>query len=103
MTGRFRIQAGRLLFQVRLTPKGGRDAIEGWASTADGKAHLKARVRATPQDGAANLALVALLAKELGVARAALTLEAGAKARLKSLSVVGDTAALSERLNGWGP
>ncbi len=98
-----RIRDGRLLFQVRLTPKGGRDAIDGWASTADGHVHLKARVRAAPEDGAANRALLALLAKELGVARSALTLEAGAKARLKSVSVVGDTAALSERLNGWGP
>ena len=33
---------------VRLTPRGGRDAIDGWASGPDGRAYLKARVSAPP-------------------------------------------------------
>jgi len=91
-----------LVFHVRLTPKGGRDAVEGWATAADGTAHLKARVRAVPEDGKANAALVALLAKELGLAKSALTIVSGEKARLKTVSVAGDTSALATRLKMYG-
>lgn len=87
-------------FRVRLTPKGGRDAVEGWALASDGSAHLKARVRAAPEKGEANAALLTLLADALGIARSALTLESGGKARLKTVRAAGDTAALIARLNG---
>jgi uncharacterized protein YggU (UPF0235/DUF167 family) len=39
---------------VRLTPRGGRDAVEGWATGADGRSFLKARVAAPPVEGEAN-------------------------------------------------
>jgi uncharacterized protein (TIGR00251 family) len=87
------------LFRVRLTPKGGRDAVEGWERAADGREHLKARVRAAPEDGKANAALLALLAETLGVPRSALSLAGGEKARLKTVRVAGDTALLTGRLN----
>jgi len=45
-------------FRVRLTPKGGRDAIEGWWTDGAGRAALKARVAAPPEDGKANTALM---------------------------------------------
>ena len=89
-------------FHVRLTPKGGRDAVEGWASAADGKSHLKARVRAAPEDGKANAALIALLAKELGVTKSALAITSGEKARLKTIAVTGDTSVLAARLEMFG-
>jgi len=97
LSPRVRVASGGVRFQVRLTPKGGRDAVEGWVGD-----HLKVRVRAVPEDGKANAALLALLAEELGVAKSAVALEAGAKARLKSVGVVGDTAALLRQLNAWG-
>ena len=40
--------ADGIFVDVRLTPRGGRDAIEGIESRADGRAVLKARVRAAP-------------------------------------------------------
>ena len=43
-----------LLLAVRLTPKGGRDEVNGIETLSDGRAVLKARVRALPEDGAAN-------------------------------------------------
>jgi uncharacterized protein len=91
-----------VIFHVRLTPKGGRDAVEGWASASDGKSHLKARVRAAPEDGKANAALIALLAKELGVAKSALAIASGDKARLKTIAATGDTSALAARLEMFG-
>jgi uncharacterized protein YggU (UPF0235/DUF167 family) len=95
-------RTGALSFQVRLTPKGGRDAIDGWSRAADGTTHLKARVRAVPEDGRANAALIALLAKELGVAKSALAIAAGEKARLKTISAAGDTSLLAVRLERYG-
>jgi uncharacterized protein YggU (UPF0235/DUF167 family) len=86
---------------VRLTPKGGRDAIGGWSGSGS-DAFLKSRVRAAPEDGNANAALIALLAEELGIARSALAITGGHKARLKTIEVAGDTAALTARLNGLG-
>lgn len=89
-----------LVLRVRLTPKGGRDAVEGWERASDGRPHLKARVRAAPEDGKANAALLALLAETLQVPRSALCLVGGEKARLKTVRVAGDTALLKQRLDG---
>jgi uncharacterized protein (TIGR00251 family) len=75
---------------VRLTPRGGRDAIDGVARLADGRAVLKARVRAAATEGEANAALVRLIAKALGVPPRTVTLAAGATSRIKTLRVSGD-------------
>jgi uncharacterized protein (TIGR00251 family) len=83
---------------IRLTPKGGRDAIDGVESLADGRTVLKARVRAAPSDGAANTALVRLLADALHVAPRDVTLVAGASARIKRVRIAGDGPALAAAL-----
>lgn len=95
---RFRRRADGVAFAVRLTPKGGRDAIEGWAVVAAGDAVLKARVAALPEKGKANKALIALLAETLGVPRSSVRLLSGESARLKAVLVEGDPGALSARL-----
>jgi uncharacterized protein len=74
---------------VRLIPRGGADRIEGVG--ADGS--LRARVRAPAIEGAANEALLRLVAEELNLPRAAVTLERGATARLKRLRLDGVTEA----------
>ena len=102
MAERFRVVRDSLQFHIRLTPKGGRDAIEGWAADASGKIHLKARVRALPEDGKANAALLALLSKELAVAKSMLTLVSGETSRLKTVAATGDTARLAARLEQFG-
>ena len=86
---------------MRLTPRGGRDAIEGWETDAAGREHLKARVRAAPVEGEANAALEALLARALGLPKSAVTVARGATARLKQVAVEGlDAAAARARLGG---
>ncbi len=60
------VAADGITLAVRLTPKGGRDAIDGIETLADGRAVLKARVRAAASDGEANEALVRLLARAAG-------------------------------------
>lgn len=87
-----------LSLAVRLTPRGGRDALGGCETLADGRCVLKARVRAAPSEGEANAALVALLAKELGLPRSQVTIAGGATARLKTVALQGDPAALAQRL-----
>ncbi len=77
---------------VRLTPRGGRDAVDGWALDADGRPYLKVRVASPPVDGAANAALLTFLAKTLKISRSAVRLAAGDTARLKRLELDGVTA-----------
>jgi uncharacterized protein YggU (UPF0235/DUF167 family) len=57
--------------------------------------YFAARVAAPPVDGAANAALIALVAKAFGVSRGAVTIAGGETARLKRLSIAGDAAALA--------
>ncbi len=97
----FRIASGKITFAVRLTPKGGRDAIEGWQLGADGATYLKARVSVAPHDGKANEALIALIARTLDVARSKVKIVSGASARIKRVVVEGDTHALAARLSQW--
>jgi uncharacterized protein (TIGR00251 family) len=87
-----------LFVSVRLTPKGGRDGIDGIDQLADGRAVLKARVRAAPNEGEANAALIRLIAQALDVAPRQVTLAAGASARIKRLAIAGDGAALAAAL-----
>ena len=94
----WRSEAGGLVLSVRLTPKGGRDAIDGIEQRADGRCVLKVRVRAAASAGEANAALVRLLAKTLGVAPRAVSLVAGETARIKRLRIDGPGAALAAAL-----
>jgi uncharacterized protein len=89
-------------FRVRITPKGGRDSIDGWATASDGTSHLKARVRAAPESGKANAALIELIAKMLGVSRSSVAITGGGKARLKTVAIAGDTSTLAARLKTFG-
>lgn len=83
---------------VRLTPKSARDALEGVDFRDDGACVLKARVRAVPEDGKANAALIALLAKTLKIPASRIKLAAGATARQKTLILGGDPEELFARL-----
>ena len=86
--------AGGVALAVRLTPKGGRDRIDGIALLADGGCVFKVRVAAAPSEGEANAALVRLVAKAVGVPPRDVALAAGATARIKRLTISGDPPTL---------
>jgi uncharacterized protein YggU (UPF0235/DUF167 family) len=85
---------------VRLTPRGGRDAVEGWARDEDGRPYLKARVAAPPVEGAANDALETLIAKTLRRPRGAVRVVGGDRTRLKHLEIDGVSQADLHRIFG---
>ena len=74
---------------MRLTPSGGADRLDGCAIDDAGRTYLKARVRAAPEDGKANAALEALLAKAFSVAKSKVKVARGATARLKAVEIEG--------------
>ncbi len=91
-----------VIVRFRLTPKSSKDTIDGLEITADGPA-FKARVRAIPEDGAANAALERLVAEWLQVPKSAVTLASGGKSRVKSLRIEGDATAIEARLRARMP
>jgi uncharacterized protein (TIGR00251 family) len=88
---------------VRVTPRGGRDAIDGIESRADGNSVLRLRVRAAAQDGEANAAVVQLLSRALHVAARDISLVAGATARIKRFRIAGPSADLVAALETIAP
>jgi uncharacterized protein len=84
-----------LLLAVRATPKGGRDAIDGIERLADGRAVVKARVRAAPVDGEANAALRRMIAEAAGVAPSSVSLARGETSRIKTFRLAGDPRLLA--------
>lgn len=99
MSGRpWAATADGVILTVRLTPKGGRDSIDGIEVGADGRPVLKVRVRAAPREGEANDALVRLIAKVIGVPLRAVELISGHTARVKRLKIAGPAIALAESL-----
>jgi hypothetical protein len=83
---------------LRLTPRGGRDDIDGIETLANGRSVLKVRVRAIAEGGEANRAVSELLAKVLGVPKARVRLVSGITSRLKQVEIDGDPKQLGEAL-----
>jgi uncharacterized protein (TIGR00251 family) len=87
---------GLLLF-VRLTPNAGRDEVLGVEQGADGPL-LKAKVRAIPDKGRANAALIELVARWLRLAKSGIELRTGSTSRQKTLLLSGDGGELAARV-----
>ncbi len=93
LTG-WRRDGGDLILAVRLTPGATREDVGGRWTDEHGAHWLSARVRAVPEKGKANAALIALLAKRLDWPRGAILLESGDTNRLKRLRIQGGAQAL---------
>jgi uncharacterized protein (TIGR00251 family) len=90
-----------LRVRLKVAPKSKRNEIGGWLEQPDGGKALKVAVTAAPEDGKANAAVVALLAKEWGVAKSAISVVAGATDRRKIVEIRGQSAELMQRLQAW--
>jgi uncharacterized protein len=68
--------------RVRLTPRSGRTELQRYENGV-----LHARVTAPPVDGAANTALISLLANLLGVPKSSVSIVSGASSREKKVAI----------------
>ncbi len=92
-----RIVPGGIIIHLRVTPKASSDAVLGLERRADGTA-LRITVRALPDKGEANDAVIRALAKWLSEPKSGLKVAAGAKARQKQVFVTGEPAELMAKL-----
>ncbi len=84
---------------VRVQPKASANCIDGAGRDDAGRPFLRVRVRALPADGEANAAVEATIAKALGLAKSAVKVVSGGKARLKGLEIDGPPE-LAGRIEG---
>ncbi|MCI4643773.1 MAG: DUF167 domain-containing protein [Hyphomonadaceae bacterium] len=86
------------MLTVRVAPRASRDEIVGPDLDAEGRLLLQLRVRAVPEDGKANAAVEALLAKVLGVAKRQVVVVAGGKSRIKRVELADLSESAAARL-----
>ena len=72
---------------IRVTPRSARPGIGGWRQGADGREELEVRVAEPPADGAANEAVVKLLAVALGLPKSQVNVVSGHASRHKRVAV----------------
>jgi uncharacterized protein (TIGR00251 family) len=84
---------------VRLTPRAGRDGLDGVGADADGRPVLRVRLAAPPVDGAANEALIAFLAELLDLRKKDVVIRSGHAARTKIVELTGVPDVLLARLD----
>ena len=94
----WRYSAQGISVALRVTPRGGRDEIDGLETLANGRTVVKMRVRAIAEGGEANRAVIDLLARALGVPKARVRVLSGTTSRLKQVAVDGDPAKLGDAL-----
>ena len=97
----YRVMSGAIVLTVRLTPRADRDAVEGVGTLANGQVVAQARVRAVPEDGAANKALIALIAKTFRRPKSAVGLVGGPTSRIKQVRIAGEPAELASIVESW--
>lgn len=97
----FRASPDGVRVRLKVTPKAKRAGIGGLLEEPDGGKALKVSVTAAPEDGKANEAVIALLAKEWGVAKSAISVVSGATDRRKLMEIRGPSQELLARLQSW--
>jgi uncharacterized protein len=94
----WRYSTAGISIALRVTPRGGRDDIDGTETLANGRSVVKIRVRAIAEGGEANRAVTELMAKTLDVPKASVKILSGVTSRLKQVAVDGDPRILGEAL-----
>lgn len=90
----FDIKNERILLRVRLTPNARKEALGKMVVDENNVYWLKISVRAVPENGKANKALIAFVAKKLGISKNKIELASGDQARTKKLSIEDATDSL---------
>ena len=85
---------------IRVTPRSAKPGIGGWRAGADGREELEVRVAEAPADGAANDAVVKLLAKALGISRSELSIISGHASRHKRVAIPFEADEARRRFGG---
>jgi uncharacterized protein (TIGR00251 family) len=97
----FRASPAGVRVRLKVTPKAKRSQFGGLLDEPDGGKALKVQVTAAPESGKANEAVIALLAREWGVAKSAISVVSGATDRRKLVEIRGPSQALLAQLQGW--
>ena len=85
---------------IRVTPRSARPGIGDWRAGTGGREELEVRVAEAPADGAANEAVVKLLAKALGLSRSEVSIISGHASRHKRVSTPFELHEIRRRLGG---
>jgi uncharacterized protein (TIGR00251 family) len=83
---------------IRVTPRSARPGIGGWRAGPDGREELEIRVAEAPADGAANAAIIRLLAQAFGISRSEVAIISGAASRHKRVAIPFDLSEARGRL-----
>ncbi len=94
------LQEGGARLSVRVTPRGGRDALRDHGIGGEGRAALAIDVSAAPDKGAANKTVTKLIAGAFGLPKTSVEITTGATSRSKVLTLSGDPSDLARQWNG---
>lgn len=100
MSGRAALEAvaAGVRVHLRVSPRASRNAIQGLMDGPDASRVLKVAVTAVPEDGKANTAVIALLAKTWRLPKTSMEIVAGHTDRSKVVEIRGDGPALLQHL-----
>lgn len=87
-----------VIVAIRVTPKAGRQKIEGMTADASGRPAIKIAVTAAPENGKANKAVIALSSRAWNIPKGTISIQSGETHRNKILRIAGDTAALKRKI-----
>jgi uncharacterized protein (TIGR00251 family) len=94
----WRYSAQGVLVGVRVTPRGGKDSLDGIEELANGRSVIKVRVRVAAEGGEANRAVAELFADVLHIAKSKVRVVSGVTSRVKQIAIDGDPKALGAAL-----
>lgn len=93
----WRVAQGGVFLHISLVPKSSSDNVGQIIDGPNGCA-LKVRVRALPDKGKANQAVLKLLAKWLKLPKASFELASGSRSKLKTIKISGDIEEILKKL-----
>lgn len=90
-----------LRLALRVKPGARKDEIQGLEPDAGGGMSLLVKVRAQPEKGGANRAVIELLAQALGLPKSRITIWAGETGRRKAIFIAGDAGEIRASLRSF--